>query len=306
MRSQQTKATKAAVISVLLIVVFGVWFGGASLLIQTVDAVPEINSANMSVIVNGKNIEFGNNGVLMIKNTTLVPFRIIFQHLGAKVSWDSKSQTITAKNSDITMKLFVGKDYTEINGRKVAMNEAPLMYNGVAYIPIRFVSEHFDAKVIWNAKEQKITIANETGPQYGWLAPEFELTSRDGKVFNLATTNKPTYIFFWASWCPYCKEQFAQIEQLYKEYGDKVNFVTINIFYEDTEKAVNKTIEDYNITFPIYYSENQQLSQSYKRQGVPSHHFITKDGIIHNSIAGSYGDNTYQYHKEYIEELLSN
>lgn len=39
---------------------------------------------------------------------------------------------------------------------------------------------------------------------------------------------KPLVVFFWASWCPYCTEEFARLSEVKQQYGDRVQIVAIN------------------------------------------------------------------------------
>lgn len=39
---------------------------------------------------------------------------------------------------------------------------------------------------------------------------------------------KPLVVFFWASWCPYCTEEFVRLSEVKQQYGDRVQVVAIN------------------------------------------------------------------------------
>jgi len=44
----------------------------------------------------------------------------------------------------------------------------------------------------------------------------------------LNSTN-PVFVDFWAEWCGPCRAVSSVVEELSSEYGDKVNFVKINV-----------------------------------------------------------------------------
>ncbi len=46
---------------------------------------------------------------------------------------------------------------------------------------------------------------------------------------DVLTSQKPTLVDFWASWCAPCRAIAPVVEELAVSYGDKVNFVKINI-----------------------------------------------------------------------------
>lgn len=42
-------------------------------------------------------------------------------------------------------------------------------------------------------------------------------------------TEKPTVVNFWATWCPYCLREMEAFQSMYERYGDRVNFVMLNV-----------------------------------------------------------------------------
>ncbi|ADM71226.1 Protease inhibitor [Paenibacillus polymyxa E681] len=93
-----------------------------------------------------------------ISGSMLVPFRAVFEALGAKVKWDGATKTVTATKGDTTIKLTVGSRDAYINGKLVRLNAAPRLINGKVMVPIRFVSEALGAKVKWNIAAQSVVI----------------------------------------------------------------------------------------------------------------------------------------------------
>ncbi len=78
----------------------------------------------------------------------------------------------------------------------------------------------------------------DTGEQYGlnsqsmnWVLYDLEGNQITFKDLN----NKPVFINIWATWCPPCIAELPSIEELYEDYGDKVNFILIS--NEDIDKV---------------------------------------------------------------------
>ena len=42
-------------------------------------------------------------------------------------------------------------------------------------------------------------------------------------------SDKPVFVDFWAEWCGPCRMVSPTVEELSKEYKDKVNFVKVNV-----------------------------------------------------------------------------
>jgi hypothetical protein len=99
-----------------------------------------------------------------IKNgRTLVPIRFISEAFGAKVDWNNATREVTIKLLDKTIILKIGSPYAIINGKQTLIDKdnlkvVPEITNGRTFVPIRFISETFGAKVEWNNETRQIRI----------------------------------------------------------------------------------------------------------------------------------------------------
>jgi hypothetical protein len=71
----------------------------------------------------------------------VVPFRGLAEWLGASVQY--KKHVITMEYAGKSVKLTMGSKIAQVNGKPVTMQMAPAVYDGVACVPLRFVSEAF-------------------------------------------------------------------------------------------------------------------------------------------------------------------
>ena len=75
----------------------------------------------------------------------------------------------------------------------------------------------------------------------GDTASEMELYTLDGEKVTLTSFfGKPIVVNFWATWCPWCIYEFPEFEKMYNEYGDRIQFVMVDLCdgsYETEEKA---------------------------------------------------------------------
>ncbi|MEQ8200632.1 MAG: copper amine oxidase N-terminal domain-containing protein [Syntrophomonadaceae bacterium] len=101
---------------------------------------------------------------------TLVPVRAFFEALGAAVSWDEGTQTVTIKKDDKEIKLTIGQTTAKINGTAVDLDTPPQVVDGRILVPLRFVTEAIGASVAWNAETQVINIQT-TSPSGNGQSP---------------------------------------------------------------------------------------------------------------------------------------
>jgi peroxiredoxin len=117
-------------------------------------------------------------------------------------------------------------------------------------------------------------------------APFFNLKRVDGTFANLRDLKgKPTLLFFWATWCPACKEEIALLEKFIKDQGDSLSIWTLVIDGE-SEKAVQKTIARYRITLPVLLDVKEKVARNYGVRMVPTAYLLSEEGLIVGVIVG--------------------
>lgn len=145
---------------------------------------------NIKVYIDGQKMNFTQNAV--IKNgSTMVPYRDIFEKLGARVDYDVSKQIVTGTRGKESVKLTIGDTNAYINGIKKSLNEAPFIVNGRTMVPLRFISEALGADVNWDESTYTVNISTAPYKCYilGFYAvrsyPQFERRADD---FNEAST----------------------------------------------------------------------------------------------------------------------
>lgn len=114
--------------------------------------------AEIQVIVDGEPIKFGANPPKQITGKTMVPFRPLFEALGAQVDYDLVHKAITAEKDDIKIELMIGDKIGKKNGAEINMGTAPVLIKGTTYVPLRFIAESLEAEVAYDQATQVITI----------------------------------------------------------------------------------------------------------------------------------------------------
>jgi hypothetical protein len=113
----------------------------------------------LRVVVNGNRVNFPDAEPFIDDNgRTQVPVRFVSEALGAEVSWEGSTKTVTISQRDKEIKIVIGKkDYT-INGEKSLMDTEALLKEDRTFIPIRFVSEGLGARVDWDPAVRTVYI----------------------------------------------------------------------------------------------------------------------------------------------------
>jgi hypothetical protein len=105
----------------------------------------------------------------VIKNSrTLLPIRAIIEALGGTVGWDPNERKVTIALRDTTIKLWIGKSITKVNGVDTPIDATnskvvPEIINSRTMLPLRFVAESLGCSVDWNPDTKTITITYQGG-----------------------------------------------------------------------------------------------------------------------------------------------
>ncbi len=105
----------------------------------------------------------------------------------------------------------------------------------------------------------------------------------NGNEVNLSDFyGKPIVLNFWASWCPPCRDEMPDFQEVYNEMGDDVQFIMLNATdgSRETVDDGNNFILENEFTFPVYYDEGQLGVYTYGVSSLPSTLFIDENGNI--------------------------
>lgn len=110
----------------------------------------ESSREHPSIFINNEKLDIYAN--VTNAGTTLVPMRPILEAYGMTLNWDNKTKTVTATKDKITIQLTHNLYEAIENGKKVKLNEAPVLSptTNTFYVNLRFISETLGAKVTWN------------------------------------------------------------------------------------------------------------------------------------------------------------
>jgi len=136
----------------------------------------------------------------------------------------------------------------------------------------------------------------KVGTNKGDRAPDFSITTIDGKSLSLSglTNDKPTVLYFYATWCPNCARDLAAVKDVYPEFADKVNFLAIDIDPKESESKIAEYQQRMNLPGIDFAASDRNVLASYNVVYTTTKYFIGKDGIILNKGVGGIDANTWR------------
>jgi len=117
-------------------------------------------------------------------------------------------------------------------------------------------------------------------PVVGMAPPDFQATTTDGTAVSLAAyKGKPVWLTFGASWCADCRGEAPDIEATYEKYAP-AGLVVLSVSIDEDADAVRAYADRVGLTFPQVADPSTTIAGRYRILGVPTHFFISPDGII--------------------------
>lgn len=116
-------------------------------------------------------------------------------------------------------------------------------------------------------------------------APDITVTAQDGRHIKLSSLRgKTVFVNFWATWCGPCMQEMPEMNALYPEYKDKIEFFTVSI--DDARADYEKYARESGFSFPMYWGDKNAIISAYGIQGIPASYIIDKYGTVIQSHIG--------------------
>lgn len=136
-----------------------------------------------------------------------------------------------------------------------------------------------------------------SGLEKGDTPPDFELRTLNDEVVKLSDLKgKKVILNFWASWCGPCKAEMPHMQNYYDKLteDDNLEMVAVNMTTQERRGvgAVEKFIEDYELTFPIPLDKAGEVTLDYEVLSIPTTYMIGADGKLQHKIVGPMDEKT--------------
>jgi len=127
----------------------------------------------------------------------------------------------------------------------------------------------------------------QQGNAVGAIAPDFTLTTLDGKKVKLSNyRGKAVLLNFWATWCGPCKVEIPWFIDLEKQYGPQ-GLVILGVAMDDDGKAtVTKFAQEMKIDYTVVLGNDDVADEYGGVEGLPTTFYVDRNGKIVKVVAG--------------------
>jgi peroxiredoxin len=117
----------------------------------------------------------------------------------------------------------------------------------------------------------------------GDKAPVVEVTTLDGKKVSSQNLKdgEALFLFFWATWCPYCVAEIPKLKDAFSTYGPKgMKFLAVNPGINDSLKKIERYVDKYKLPYPVVHDKGAKITKQFGIMGAPTYIIVDKNGIV--------------------------
>jgi len=128
----------------------------------------------------------------------------------------------------------------------------------------------------------------EAVPRAGDSFPDFLLPDLQGRPHDSRSyAGRPLLLNFWATWCPPCRNEMADLERLHQALAPK-GLILLAVSLDQDLNLVREFVRHERLTMPVLVDANQRWSRiALKMQELPSSFLVDTDFKIREVVAGA-------------------
>jgi cytochrome c biogenesis protein CcmG, thiol:disulfide interchange protein DsbE len=129
-------------------------------------------------------------------------------------------------------------------------------------------------------------------PLLGEAAPDFTLNTLEQQGVNLTSyrASRPAIVFFWATWCPHCREQLKTLNEKNSELTQKgIRIILVDL--GEPAGQVQAYMQKNNLKFDVFLDQESSVAEAYGVVGIPTFVLIDAKGVVkavENGIPANY------------------
>ncbi len=176
----------------------------------------------------------------------------------------------TDESGEVSFSLATGNDYA------IVVSGAPKGY--AIESSYRFSGTHADIVLTSSLVTDEELSTATLG--LGDVMYDFTVTATDGKEIKLSEllrTKDLVVLNFWYTTCSWCLTEFPIMDEVYKEYGDRMEFIAVDPL--DDKNAVERFQQEQGLSFPMATCP-ASWANTFGVSGYPTSVFIDRYGVI--------------------------
>lgn len=126
----------------------------------------------------------------------------------------------------------------------------------------------------------------------GELARDIVLTDMSGKQVSLDSFKGKTVVLnFWATWCPPCRGEMPEFDELNKEFQKTGEAVLLAVNLTDGKRETPERVAEFlrktGYTMTVLLDEKQEAASFFGVRYIPTTFILDKDGRLAGQIQGA-------------------
>lgn len=124
-------------------------------------------------------------------------------------------------------------------------------------------------------------------------APDFTLVDQNGDTHTLSDyKGKTVFLNFWATWCPPCRAEMPEIQEIYEEYGSNESDVIVlgiaspDIGQEGSAEDIAAFLKENGYSYPVVMDTDGVMAYTYGVSAYPTTFMIDSDGNVFGYVSG--------------------
>lgn len=127
------------------------------------------------------------------------------------------------------------------------------------------------------------------GLQVGEIAPPYGVTATKGMIVDNGSFNGPVLLYFFATWCPYCKEDFESLSTIYPSYENDVSILAIDMDLKENAALIDEYASTFHNLDSVWFATgNRETLSSYQIKYTTTKYAIAKNGTVLYAGSGAF------------------